>query len=152
MNGARIFVLHKKDLIRIGILSLVGIVLVITALVFLLSSGGEDETAVTRFNPGTYSSKIILNDEPLHVRVTVSENEILSIYMTDMEETQRVFYPVFEPEMQNLAEEILRYQSAQIKLQTDYPVTNAILQEAVRTALEMAYTEGYASASSTFSD
>jgi uncharacterized protein with FMN-binding domain len=138
MSGARIFVLHKKDLIRMGVIVLIGLALVITAFVLLLSGSRKDEAAATRFNPGTYSSTIILNNEPLHVRVTVSENEILSIYMTDMAEIQRVFYPLFEPQMQNLAEEILRYQSTQIKPRTDYPVTTAILHEAVRTALEMA--------------
>ena len=137
MSGARIFVLHKKDLIRMGIIALVGIVFVIVALVILLS-GGRSETTATRFNPGTYSSTIILNDEPLHVRVTVSENEILSIYMTDMAEVQRVFYPLFEPQMQNLAEEILRHQSARFSPSTDYPVTTSILQDAVLSALEMA--------------
>ena len=138
MSGARIFVLHKKDLVRMGVIALAGIVLLVAALVFLLG-GKKNSDAAARYNPGTYSSTIILNDEPLHVRVTVSENEILSIYMTDMAETHRVFYPLFEPQMQDLAEEILRYQSAYIKPATDYPVTTAILQDAVRTALEMAY-------------
>jgi uncharacterized protein with FMN-binding domain len=142
MSGARIFVLHKKDLIRIGAIALAAIILLIAALIFMLPGKSADTHGPgARFIPGTYSSRIILYDEPLHVRVTVSENEILSIYMTDMAEVQRVFYPLFEPRMADLAEEVLRHQSAYITPQTDYPVTTAILQEAVRTALEMAYIE-----------
>jgi len=145
MSGAKIFVLHKKDLIRIGAIVLVGLVLVIAALVLLIPRRGgapaEPPGVMARFIPGTYSSTILLNEEPLHVRVTVSENEILSIYMTDMGDVQRVFYPLFEPRMHELAEQVLRYQSAHINPLTDYPVTTGILQEAVQTALELAYVE-----------
>jgi hypothetical protein len=107
---------------------------------------------MSRFIPGTYSSMIILNDEPLHVRVTVSENEILQIYMTDMAEIQRVFYPLFEPRMHDLAEEILRYQSAFIFPQTDYPVTTMILQNAVQSALDMAVNEDWEAAYPPYTD
>jgi len=142
MGGARIFVLHKKDLIRMGIIALVAIVLVIAALVFLIPGRRTHEQGQTsRFNPGTYSSTILLYDEPVHVRVTVSENEILSIHMTDMADIARTFYPLFEPRMVDLAQEVLRYQTAHIRPQTDYPVTTGILQDAVRSALEMAYAE-----------
>ena len=149
MGGTKIFVLQMKDLIRVGIIALVGLILVILALVFLLPRGSAepDETGrvtampMARFVPGTYASTIILNDEPVHVRVTVSENEILSIYMSDMADVQRVFYPLFEPRMRELAEEILRYQSAHIDPQTDYPVTTGILQDAIRAALELAYAD-----------
>lgn len=141
MSGARIFVLHKKDLIKMGIIVLVALALIITALVILIPRRSADTGEATRFVPGVYSSMIVLYDEPLHVRVTVSENEILSVYMTDMADMQRVFYPLFEPRMRDLAEEILRYQSAHITPQTDYPVTTWILHEAVRSALQMAETE-----------
>ncbi|MCL2047131.1 MAG: hypothetical protein FWG87_00245 [Defluviitaleaceae bacterium] len=143
MGGARIFVLHKKDMIKFGVIVLAGLTLLVAGLVLMLS-GGSGGSSAARYNPGTYSSSIILNGEPLHIRVTVSENEILSIYMSDMAETQRVFYPLFEPQMQDLAQEILQHQSAHINPSTDYPVTTAILQEAVRSALELAHTEMYA--------
>jgi hypothetical protein len=137
MSGAKIFVLHKKDLIRIGVIVLVALALVIAALVFFVP-GRRTEEPSALYTPGTYSSTIVLNDEPFHVRVTVSENEILSVYMTDMGEVQKVFYPLFEPQMNDLAEEILRYQSAHIVQQTDYPVTTGILHDAVHSALELA--------------
>lgn len=140
MSGAKIFVLHKKDLIKIGAFVLAGLLLVVVALVLLLPGRrAQEETPAARFVPGTYSSTILLYGEPLHVRVTVSENEILSIHMSDMAEMQRVFYPLFEPRLVDLAEEILRYQTARISPRTDYPVTTGILHDAVQNALEMAY-------------
>ncbi|MCL2603760.1 MAG: hypothetical protein FWD90_04715 [Defluviitaleaceae bacterium] len=148
MGGAKIFVLQLKDIIRVGIFALLGIVLLVLLLVFLIPRGrGTSDvheephrpTTQSRYIPGVYAATIILNDEPVQVRVTVSENDILSIYMTDLAEISQVFYPLFEPRMRDLAEEILRYQSAYIEPQTDYPVTTGILQQAVIAALQMAY-------------
>jgi len=67
--------------------------------------------------------------------VTVSENEITAVDMTEMAEIQQVFYPLFKPVMNDLAAEVLLYQSADIVLHTDFPVTTEILRKAVSTAL-----------------
>ena len=142
MGGTKIFVLQMKDLIRIGAIVLAGLALVILALVLLVGRGGRNAPAEPAvfdlFVPGTYSSVIILNDKPVEVRVTVSETEILEIYMTEMAEIQRVFYPLFEPRLYDLTHEVLRYQTAYINPATDYPVTTGILQRAVKAALERA--------------
>ncbi|MCL2204675.1 MAG: hypothetical protein FWB88_12135 [Defluviitaleaceae bacterium] len=150
MSNPKIFVLQMKDIIRVGIFALLGIALLVLLLVILLPRGrGTADTheelprptTQARYIPGVYAATIILNDEPVQVRVTVSENEILSIYMTDMAEISQIFFPLFEPRMRDLAEEILRYQSAYIEPQTDFPVTTGILQRAVIAALQMAYAE-----------
>jgi len=141
MSGTRIFVLHKKELIRIGAIAVIGLALIIFGLVLLLGGRGQSPTeqgAYDRFNPGTYAATIVLNNKPIEIRVTVSESEILAIYMTDMAELQRVFYPLFEPRLYDLAQEILRYQTTYFAPATDYPVTTGILHEAVQAALSLA--------------
>ena len=149
MGGTKIFVLKLKDLIRIGVFVLLGLALLILLLVLLVPRGrgagpmeeGARAYAYERFVPGTYVSTIMLNDEPVEVRVTVSESYILMVYLTGMDDAQRAFYPLFEPRMRDLAEEVLRYQTANIVPSTDYPVTTGILHEAVIAALGMAYVE-----------
>jgi len=141
MRGTKFFVLKMNDLIRIGLFVLLGLVLLILALVFLFPgrSNNQNEQGVhNMFVPGTYTSTIVLNNKPVEVRVTVDETEILSIYMTDMAEIQRVFYPLFEPEFTNLAEAVMTSQTAVIEPSTDWPVTAGILHQAVKAALEMA--------------
>lgn len=142
MGGTKFFVLKMRDLVKVGAIVLAGLILVILALIFLLPRSGPDanlhEPELYRFTPGTYASTIILNNKPIEVRVVVSENEILEIYMTDMAEIQRIFFPLFEPRMYDLADEILKHQSAIIDPSTDYPVTTDILQRAVKAALELA--------------
>jgi uncharacterized protein with FMN-binding domain len=150
MGGTRFFVLQMKDIIRVGLFALLGIALLVVLLFILLPRGrGEAPhtdlhrpTTQARYIPGVYAASIILNNEPVQVRVTVSENAILSIYMTDLAEISQVFFPLFEPRMRDLAEEILRYQSAYINPSTDHPVTTGILQQAVIAALQLAYSDG----------
>ena len=146
MAGTRFLVLRMKDLIRIGAIVLVAIVLLVLALVFLVPSGGNDEGEIPMqpagfalFTPGTYSATIVLNNKPVEVSVTVTDREILEIHMSDMAEIQQIFFPLFEPRMEDLTTEILRYQSAFIRPSTDYPVTTGILQQAVISALELAW-------------
>lgn len=143
MGGTRFLVLRMKDLIKVGAIVVVGLTLIILTLVFLLPGRGGGEMPGTDgiFIPGTYASTIILNNKPVEVRVTVSENEILTIDMSDMAEVQRVFYPLFEPRLNDLAQEILRHQTAYIVPATDYPVTTNILQRAVKAALDLAVAE-----------
>ena len=145
MLGTRFLVLQMKDLLKIGGIVVAAIILIVLALVLLLPGRGntlDDGHGMQGiFVPGTYTSTIILNDKPLEVRVTVNDNEITSIYMTDMAEIQRIFFPLFEPRMEDLATEILRYQTAYISPSTDYPVTTDILQQAVIAALNMARLE-----------
>ena len=142
MGGTKFLVLRMKDLIKIGAIVLAALVLIVLALVFLTPGRSDRAPQMPGmeniFVPGTYASTIILNDKPLEVRVTVNEAEILSIEMSDMAEIQRVFFPLFEPRMDDLAQEILRHQSAYISPATDYPVTTNILQRAVKAALDMA--------------
>ena len=142
MGGTKIFVLQMKDLIRIGAIVLAALALIILALILLAQRGGRNNPVEPAmfdlFVPGTYSSVIVLNDKPVEVRVTVNETEILEIYMTEMAEIQRVFYPLFEPRLYDLTDEVLRYQTAYLSPATDYPVTTGILQRAVKAALEQA--------------
>ncbi|MCL2373541.1 MAG: hypothetical protein FWC78_09115 [Defluviitaleaceae bacterium] len=136
MSGTKIFVLHKKELIRIGAIAIIGLALIILGLILLLGGRNTPQApAAYRFNPGTYAATIVLNNKPIEIRVTVDQNDILAIYMTDMAELQRVFFPLFEPRLYDLAQEVLRYQTIHFTPATDYPVTTGILHEAVQAAL-----------------
>lgn len=145
IGGTRIFVLHKKDLIKIGAAVAAGLVLIILALVLIFGGSADEATpgagifnSYSRFVPGTYVSTILLNEKPVDINVIVSEDEIIDIYMSAMADVQRVFYPLLEPRMNDLAQEIIRYQSAFIIPSTDYPVTTGILQQAVQAAIASA--------------
>ena len=142
MGGTKIFVLQMKDVIRIAAFALLGLVLIaLLVILFIPKHGANAPGGASMYTPGKYSSSIILYDQPVDVSVTVSDNEITAVNMTEMAEIQRVFYPLFEPAMDDLAAEVLQYQSADIVPQTEAPVTTDILRQAVSAALLQASAE-----------
>jgi uncharacterized protein with FMN-binding domain len=139
MGGTRIFVLQMKDLIRTAIFAALGLILIVLLVILFVSRGKTPpQTSQGLYIPGEYTSSIVLNGQPVDVRVTVTENEIVGVDLAELEEIQQVFYPLFPPAMNDLAEEVLLYQSADIVPDTDYPVTSSILRQAVVQALDQA--------------
>jgi len=148
MGGTKIFVLQVKDLIRIGAFILVGIIVLVVLAVLFLQRPAQDtnrQDAVqlyaptqVRYIPGTYTARIILNDRPLDVIVTVSNYEIVSVEMSELYESQRALFPLLEPMMERVSDDVLFYQTANIVIHNDFPVTTGILQQAVVAALDQA--------------
>ena len=146
MGGTKIFVLQIKDLIRLGAFLLIGLVVLIVLVFFFTPRQGEEDTPPARptqssaaiYIPGTYTATIILNDRPLDIMVTVTETEIISVEMSEMYESQRMLFPLFEPLMARISDDVLFYQRADIVFHNDSPTTTAILQQAVAAALNQA--------------
>jgi len=146
MAGTKIFVLQLKDVIKTTLFAVMGLVLILL-LVYLFvphskdteSTGGSSSAL---YVPGTYSAQIMLNDAPVTVDVTVSSDKITKVKMSNLAETQAVFYPLVQPVMDTLSKEIVEYQTTDINPSSDYPVTGQILLDAVQTALNKAIIPG----------
>jgi len=143
MAGTRIFVLQLKDVIKTTVFAVLGLVLILFLIYLFVPRGTESEPAGVgaTYVPGTYSAQIMLNNSPVAVDVTVSADEILMVNMTNLEETQAVFYPLVKPVMETLAKEIVEYQTTNLTPSSEYPVTGRIILEAVETALNKAKIE-----------
>ena len=142
MVGTRIFVLRIKDVIRIAVFVVAGLI-ILGGLAFFFMPREERQrleppAASAIYIPGTYTASIILNDRPLDILVTVTEYEIVAVEMTEMYEAQRLLFPLFEPMMERVSDDVLFYQRADIEIHNDFPVTTGILQQAVAAALDQA--------------
>jgi len=141
MGGTRIVVWKMKDLIKIGIIAVVGLAAIIALVIALTPSGGGSNAGASGravFVPGTYSAQIILHNEPVNINVTVSEREITAIEMSEMLPSQQVMYPLFIPTMEALSREIIRRQTTNVTIDSGAVVTGSILLNAVNVALEQA--------------
>ena len=143
MGGTKIFVLQMKDILKAAIFVVLGLILLGVLLFLFVPREGEGSVpmplpSAALYVPGTYTASIILNDRPLEISVTVTENEIISVEMTEMYESQRLLFPLFEPMMARVSDDVLFYQTAEIVIHNDFPVTTGILQQAVLVALEQA--------------
>ena len=128
--GAKIYVVKLKQIIRI-VLSLIVVFAVIAIAAALIKNAARPTYA-----PGVYTGSIILHNSPVNVEVEVSKHSIESVRLTDLSETQQVFYPLFADTAQEVADRIVAEQSCDIVLDSDYAVTGGIICDAVRQALE----------------
>ena len=145
MAGTRIFVLQLKDVIKTALFAVLGLVLILL-LVYLFVPRDKDMETTSISNsalyiPGTYSSQIMLRSSPVDVDVTVSTDEIISVRMTELEETQELFYPLMKTAMDRLAREIIAYQTVELTPSADFPVTGRLILDAVESALNQARVE-----------
>lgn len=131
--STKIVVVKLKDVLKKALLTIVGLIILGVIVYFFIPKG--DKTA---YNPGTYSSNIILHSNPVSVQVTVSKDEILDIELVNMGETQEVFYPLFERSIDDISAQIIENQSTDITASVDTSMTTDILIKAVEQALNEA--------------
>lgn len=133
--STKIVVIKFKELLKKAVFVIVGLI-IIGILVYIFIPKGDNEQAL--YEPGTYSAEIILHNSPVRVDVTVNESEIVDIQMTELGETQSVFYPLLEPTAKEVAEEIIDKQNLEIEASADKSMTTQIIVNAVGAALEKA--------------
>ncbi len=139
MGGTKIVVFQLKDIVKKMIYLLIGIVVIIfLIIVFVPKEKAKEQETSALYKPGTYYSEIILHNSPVRVLVTVNDNEIENVTLTELDETQEVFYPLFKPTMENLSKEIVNNQTLDVPLTRESAYTEEILIDAIRTALSQA--------------
>lgn len=131
--GTKIFVIKLKTIIKCILAILITAGVVVGTMMML--SGGAKPT----YSPGTYSSQIVLNSNPVSVQVCVDRHSIKSVEMLNLNDTEAVFYPVFKQSFDDIAEQIVSLQATDgVELSDDNAVTGGIILQAVNTALESA--------------
>ncbi len=136
MKGAKFIVLSLRDIIKNLIFILVGIALLVTLFLVFFKSGGSD---TVEYNPGTYSSQILIKGEPLEVFVTVDSDSISEINTSALDEKQMAYYPLIEPTANELIPKVLEAQSTNIELTSDSYYTQYVLLTAINDALDQAF-------------
>ncbi len=135
----KIVVLHMKEMIYTLIFAGLGILLILL-LIFMFLPRQKEKTAETMtYVAGVYTSTIQLNDSTMDVQVVVDENRINSISLVNLDETVATMYPLMEPAVENLSEQIIAKQSTEnISYNEDNQYTSMVLLNAVNDALEKA--------------
>ncbi|MCL2852751.1 MAG: hypothetical protein FWE20_06935 [Defluviitaleaceae bacterium] len=100
--------------------------------------GAQAVTPVGNFVPGTYYSEIVLSNSTILVSVEVSENAILNISISEPYEAQEVFYPLMQPTLEIISQQIVQTQSLNVQTSGETPYTQEVLISAIRSALDAA--------------
>ena len=142
-SKTKIVVLHMKEVVYTAIFLVLAILMII--LVFVMFSGKDKkDTAAkpaeeTLYIPGVYTSTIQLNNNSFDVQVTVDANHINSIELVNLSETATVMYPLMEPTLEDIAEQIYLSQSTDnITYSDENKYTSMLLLEAIQSAIAKA--------------
>lgn len=128
----QIVVLKMKDIIKKAVFLVIGIAII----AFVIGMFKEGEK--TAYNEGTYQADIVLNGKPVVLNVTVDEKEIKNITLSNLTETQAVFYPTFNSCFEDIANSVIEAQSTEIEIPEDYSITGQILLSAIDSAVNQA--------------
>lgn len=143
----KIVVLHMKELIYTLIFAGLGILLIILLLFMFLPREADGEAAPTmNYVAGVYTSSVLFGDHTVDVQVIVDENRIQSISMVNLDETVTTMYPLMQPALENIGEQVIEKQSTEgITYNADNQYTSVVLLNAIENALAKAeITEGEA--------
>ncbi len=93
----------------------------------------------TTYNPGVYTSSLMLNNSSLEIEVCVDSHRINSISVKNMGEAITTMYPLMKNSVNDLSNQIINSQSLEnITYTDDCKYTYMILLDAISTTLDKA--------------
>lgn len=138
-SKTKIVVLHMKEIIYTAIFIALGILFIILLAVMFSPNKKDVETTTPCYTPGVYTSSFSLNNTNLELEVIVDRSHINAIRVNNLDESIATMYPLIEPTVEQLAEQIYQEQSLEnISYSEESPYTSQVLLNAIAKALEKA--------------
>lgn len=139
-SKTKIVVLHLKEVVYTAIFAVLGILLIILLIFMFLPDGKEKATKETmKYTAGVYTSSIQLNDNAIDVEVVVDESHINSITLVNLDESTAAMYPLMQPTLDNITQQVYEKQSLDnISYGDDSQYTSMVLLNAIQAALDKA--------------
>lgn len=136
-SKTKIIVLHMKEIIYTAVFAVLAVLLILLLLFMFLPKNKGARTEEAKYAPGVYTSTVSLNNTALEVEVTVDESHINSIRFSNLDETVAAMYPLIQPEIENIAEQVYENQSLEgVQLSQENPYTSQVIVNAIAEALE----------------
>lgn len=137
----KIWVFHMKELIYTAVFIALGIIFLLL-MIFMFSSDRAAQTAAeepAKYTAGIYTASMTLGGHPVEIAVTVDKDYISSIHFRQLDETVAAMYPLMEPALESLADQICESQSLEnLTYSEDSQYTSLMLIGAIQTALTKA--------------
>lgn len=140
-SKTKIVVIQLKELIYTGLFVVLGILLVLLLIFMFIPKNSKDNRAAPTMNyvAGVYSSSLVINDNTIDVEVVVDEDHINSIRLVNLSEAVTTMYPLMQPALEDLTNQIITNQSLEgVTYSEDNKYTSMVLLDAIQTALDKA--------------
>lgn len=93
----------------------------------------------SKYMSGVYTSSVVLNNQAFDVKVVVDDNQISDISLDNMDETAAAMYPLMQPALDNISQQIYEKQSLDdITYDEANQYTSIVLLDAIEEALSKA--------------
>ena len=136
-SKTKIVVLHMKEIIYTAVFVILGILLIILLAFMFFPKQKNTENKEPRYVPGIYTSTITLNNTNLEVEVVVDSSHINAIRFSNLDESVTTMYPLAQPTIEYIAEQIYDTQSLEnISYSEESPYTSQVILNAIEDALE----------------
>lgn len=136
-SKTKIVVLRMKEIIYTAIFIGLGILLILLLLIMFRPGKETTPTATTTsYIPGIYSASLTLGAQEVNVEVTVDADRITSITLSPLSDAVTTMYPLMQPSLKNLTDQILSSQSLDhLTYPEETRYTSQVLLHAVQKAL-----------------
>ena len=140
-SKTKIVVLHMKEIIYTAVFATLAVILILLLLFMFLPKNKEMKVDEEKYMPGVYTSTVTLNNTALEVEVTVDESHINSIRFSNLDETVATMFPLIQPAIEDIAEQVYDKQSLEnIQYSDSNPYTSQVIINAIEEALKKAET------------
>jgi len=138
-SKTKIVVLHMKEIIYTAVFVLLGILLIILLAFMFFPKQKTNMDTEKQYIPGIYTSTVTLNNTNLEVEVVVDTSHINAIRFSNLDETVTTMYPLAQPTIEYIANQIYETQSLDnISYSEDSPYTSQVILNAIDEALKKA--------------
>jgi uncharacterized protein with FMN-binding domain len=153
----KIVVLHMKELIYTGIFAALGIMFIVLLIIMFLpekengapgnpdisaqpeESDASAVTASASYTPGIYTTELVLGGQTVDVEIIVNQESITSIRLVNLSEAVTTMYPLLEPTLESICEQVYENQSLDsVTYTSESKYTSLVLLEAIRNSLNKA--------------
>ena len=137
-SKTKIIVLRMKEIIYTGIF--LGLAVLLIALCLIMFRPKKDEeTQAASYIPGVYTASLNLGSQDVNVQVAVDSNAITSISLVPLNEAVTTMYPLMEPALEELSDQIISTQYLEnLTYSSQSHYTSTALLGAIERALEKA--------------
>ena len=130
-----------KEIIYTAVFAALAVILIVLLLFMFLPKNRGTSIHEEKYMPGVYTSTVTLNNTALEVEVTVDESRINSIRFSNLDETVATMFPLIQPAIEDIAEQVYDNQSLEnIQYSESNPYTSQVIINAIEEALKKAET------------
>lgn len=138
-NQTKIIVIRQKHLLTGLIITIAVLLLVFIALQKDSGAPTQEEDYQQNYTAGVYSSTILLNGNPIEIRVTMDNNLIHDITTANVSDSIETVFPLFDSCFEEIATQVIANNSTNnITYSEGNQYTGTVLLEAIEVAINKA--------------